>query len=197
MAGVRGVVGVILAGGESRRMGDDKALVEVGGRPMADRVAEAMGGFDRVVMVGRRQGGARWEAIPDLHPGPLGPLSGLQTALHALGQPFVLVAVDQPLVRPETLARLSEYATRNRTAVCVDQRPQVTCAAYSPDCLEEAERQLASGGSIQRMLRSVEWTRIEREEWSSWGEDGRSWFSIDTPGAVIEAERRFRTDLAG
>ena len=194
---MRGVVGVILAGGESRRMGSDKALVEVGGRPMAGWVADAMAGFDRVVMVGRRRGAAGLEAIPDLQPGPAGPLNGLQTALAVFGQPVVAVAVDQPLVRSGTLDRLAERAAANQTAVCIDERPQVTCAAYSPDCLDEAERVLRSGGSIQQMLRSVPWTRLEREVWSSWGEDGRSWFSMDSPDAILAAEQRFRINLLG
>ena len=194
---MRGVVGIILAGGESRRMGHDKALFEVGSRPMAEWVARAMSGFDQVVIVGRRRGIAGLEAIPDLHPGPVGPLSGLQTGLATFGCPVVAVAVDQPLVRAETLARLAEMAVAGQTAICVDERPQVTCAAYSPDCLDEANRMLAAGGSIQLMLRAVPWTRIEREVWSSWGEDGRSWFSMDSPDDIIEAERRFRIDLLG
>ena len=192
---MRGVVGIILAGGESRRMGSDKALVEVGGRPMAGWVAEAMAGFDQVVMVGRRRGVAGLEAIPDLQPGPAGPLNGLQTALDVFRCPVVAVAVDQPLVRSGTLERLAEWAATNQTAVCVDERPQVTCAAYSPDCLDEATRVLRSGGSIQQMLRSVPWTRLDRKVWSSWGEDGRSWFSMDSPDAIVTAERRFRVSL--
>lgn len=194
---MRGVVGIILAGGESRRMGSDKALVEVGGRPMAGWVADAMAGFDRVVMVGRHRGVAGLEAIPDLQPGPAGPLNGLQTALDVFRCPVVAVAVDQPLVRSETLDRLAEQAANNQTVVCVDQRPQVTCAAYSPDCLDEATRILRSGGSIQQMLGSVPWTRVDREVWSSWGEDGRSWFSMDSQDAIVAAERRFRVNLLG
>lgn len=194
---MRGVVGIILAGGESRRMGSDKALVEVGGRPMAGWVADAMAGFDRVVMVGRHRGVAGLEAIPDLQPGPAGPLSGIQTALAVFRRPLVAVAVDQPLVRSETLGRLAERAVSNQTAVCIDERPQVTCAAYSPDCFDEADRVLRSGGSIQEMLRSVPWTRVDREVWSSWGEDGRSWFSMDSPDAIVAAERRFRVNLLG
>ncbi len=194
---MRGVVGIILAGGESRRMGSDKALVEVGGRPMAGWVADAMAGFDRVVMVGRHRGVAGLEAIPDLQPGPAGPLSGIQTALAVFRRPLVAVAVDQPLVRSETLDRLAERAAVNETTVCIDERPQVTCAAYSPDCLDEADRVLRSGGSIQQMLRSAPWTRVDRKVWSSWGEDGRSWFSMDSPDAIVAAERRFRVNLLG
>ena len=73
----------------------------------------------------------------------------------------------------------------------------MTCAAYGTTCLDEANRQLRTGGSIQHMLRSVPWTRVEHEVWSSWGEDGRSWFSMDTPDALIAAEHRFRLDLLG
>lgn len=194
---MRGVVGVILAGGESTRMGTDKALFELHGRPMAGWVADAMTGFDQVVIVGRRGGIAGLEAVPDLHPRAAGPLSGLQTALTVFRSPVVVVAVDQPLVRPVTLARLAELAAGNETAICVDGRPQVTCAAYATTCLEEANRQLRTGGSIQHMLKSVPWTRVRREVWSMWGEDGRSWFSMDTPDALIAAEQRFRLNLLG
>ena len=176
-------------------MGTDKARFELAGRPMARWVADAMGVFERVVMVGRRRGLAGMEAIPDLHAGARGPLSGLQTALEVFRSPLVVVAVDQPLVRPETLMRLADFAEAGETAVCIDGRPQVTCAAYSSRCLEEATRRLRSGGSLQHLLDGVPWTRIPRDVWSSWGEDGRSWFSMDAPDSVIEAERRFRINL--
>ena len=178
-------------------MGTDKAGFELSGRPMVQWVAEAMQVFDRVVLVGRDRGLAGLDAIPDLHTGARGPLSGLQTALEVFRSPLVVVAVDQPLVRQETLVHLAELAEGNETAVCVDSRPQVTCAAYSSGCLDEATRRLRAGGSLQHLLGGVTWTRIRRDVWSSWGEDGRSWFSMDTPDAVIEAERRFRINLLG
>ncbi|MCY4367946.1 MAG: molybdenum cofactor guanylyltransferase [bacterium] len=194
---MRTVVGVVLAGGRSKRMGSDKASFELSGRPMVRWVADAMRGFDRVVMVGRQRGLAGLDAIPDLHAGARGPLSGLQTALEVFRSPLVVVAVDQPLVRPETLLRLAEYAAADETAVCIDGRPQVTCAAYSSRCVDEATRRLRAGGSLQHLLDEVPWTRIPRDGWRSWGEDGRSWFSMDTPDSVIAAERRFRINLLG
>ncbi len=178
-------------------MGTDKALFEIQGRPMVQWVADAMVSFDQVVVAGRRGGLVGLETIPDLHRPARGPLSGLQTALTVFRSPLVVVAVDQPLVRPETLAHLAERAARNETVICVDGRPQVTCAAYASSCLDEANRQLGSGGSLQRMLDTIPWTPVHRSVWSSWGEDGRSWFSMDTPGAIIEAEQRFRLNLLG
>ena len=194
---MRGVVGIILAGGESTRMGTDKALFEMNGRTMAEWVADAMCVFETAGIVGRRRGLAGLDAIPDLRSAGTGPLSGLHTALSAFGRPLVVVAVDQPLVRSETLLRLAGLAAEGETAICIDDRPQVTCASYTPACLEEATRQLRSGGSIQQMLRSVLWTPIRREVWSRWGEDGRSWFSMDTPDSIITAEQRFRLNLLG
>ncbi len=191
------VVGVILAGGRSTRMGFDKAGFELSGRPMAQWVADAMQDFSKVVMVGRSRGVADLDAIPDLRSGPRGPLSGLQTALEVFRSPLVMVAVDQPLARPATLRRLSEFARADRTAVCIDGKPQVTCAAYSTGCLEEATRLLEVGGSLQQLLDRTPWTRLTREVWSAWGEDGRSWYSMDTPDSVLQAERRFRIDLLG
>lgn len=79
------VVGAVLTGGASRRMGRTKALIEIDQVPMARRVADALtgGGCTEVVLIG----GSPTElatigrtVIPDLHPGD-GPLGGVLTAL--------------------------------------------------------------------------------------------------------------------
>ncbi|CAN5787101.1 molybdenum cofactor guanylyltransferase [soil metagenome] len=107
-AGDGRVVGAVLCGGASRRMGTPKALVEVDGVPMAARVAGAMSqaGAGRIVLVG---GDPAWSTrlhlplVPDRWPGE-GPLGGLATALldHSGedggtgGEIVLVVACDQP-----------------------------------------------------------------------------------------------------
>ena len=46
------VTGAVLAGGASRRMGRDKALIDVGGRTLIDRALDVMADFDQVVVLG-------------------------------------------------------------------------------------------------------------------------------------------------
>lgn len=179
-------------------MGTDKALVEVAGRAMGESVVAALRSVaDEVVVVGRARRIFDARAIPDARGEYLGPLSGIVTALEALEMPFVAVAVDQPLVRTETLERLFEYAGSERTAVCIDELPQVTCAAYTPSLLATAADHLERGGSVRTVLADSEHAAISEVTWREWGEDGRSWFSMDSPDDIVEAERRFRLDLLG
>jgi molybdenum cofactor guanylyltransferase len=77
--------GAVLCGGASRRMGRDKALIDVDGRALAARVAEvlAAAGARRVVAVGGDLAALRaagLDAVPDDDPGE-GPLGGILTAL--------------------------------------------------------------------------------------------------------------------
>ena len=100
--------GAVLTGGASRRMGTDKALVEVDGRALALRVADALraAGASRVVAVGgdlERLQALGLEAVPDLHPGE-GPLGGILTALAATDQDVVVVlACDLPAADPSAI----------------------------------------------------------------------------------------------
>src|SRR5262245_66652886 len=74
---------VILAGGESRRMGRNKALVEVGGRPLITRVAEQASHLTNQVFLSANDATPyRFLGLParhDLYPGQ-GPLCGLHAA---------------------------------------------------------------------------------------------------------------------
>lgn len=117
-------VGAVLCGGDSRRMGRDKALVEVGGVPMAELVARALadGGCVEPLLVGGDEDGLiaatgrPW--VPDRWPGE-GPLGGLITALSvAPGRPVVVSACDLPELDADTVGAL--IATAADTPVTVD-----------------------------------------------------------------------------
>lgn len=184
-------LGAILAGGRASRMGQDKALVPVGGVPMVERVAGALAAVAADVLVVGRQGPlAGLRCLPDDLPGPRGPLAGLATALGvAAGRPVLLVAVDQPLVRPATLAQLASRAQPARAVVPVaGGARQVTCALYPGTWEADAAAELDRGGSIQSLLDRLPFEAVDEAAWRVWGEDGRSWMSVDAPGDVDRAE---------
>lgn len=103
------VTGVILAGGRSRRMGTDKALLVVDGERLVERAARALAPFPHRLLVldrpgeGPLRGGQvlpHWVRVYDRFPGT-GPLGGLITALAAAPTPWVaLAACDMPHLTP-------------------------------------------------------------------------------------------------
>lgn len=99
--------GAVLCGGASRRLGRDKAQVELDGRPMAARVASALheAGADGVVAVGGDRAAIAamgLEVVDDDQPGA-GPLGATITALRRWpGQTVAVLACD--LLRPSSSA---------------------------------------------------------------------------------------------
>jgi molybdopterin-guanine dinucleotide biosynthesis protein A len=175
-------------------MGTDKALVPVGGTPMVGWVAAALRTVaDEVVVVGRSAPLAGLPAVPDPRPDPRGPLPGLVAALqHSGDRPVLLVAVDHPFVRTTTLAGLLDLLEEGRPVVPVDGGVrQTTCAAYPPALARAADDEDRAGGSIQSLLDRVPHREVGHDEWAAWGEDGRSWFSVDTPAALAAAVEQY------
>lgn len=165
---------------------------------MAEWVADAVRThLDDVVVIGRDGRLAGLDAVPDAWPGRRGPLAGLATALTRFGRPVLLVAVDQPLLRGDTVRHLITDGDPHVALVPYDTEgiPQVTCARYPAELRGAAVEILEAGGSIRDLLAGGH-QRIEPAEWQRWGEDGRSWWSLDDEAAILEAERRFRVSLA-
>lgn len=182
--------GVILAGGQSFRMGRDKALVELRRRPMIDHVSQALktAGLE-VLVVGRDNAPNGLTAVSDIADFGGGPAVGLLTAFDHLDMDDVfLVAVDQPLLQPTTIQRLLEIPG-DAVVPQASGHPQVTCALYRRKCHRPLAELLASGRmKLRHLLTVIETTSVDEELWSTWGEDGRSWLSLDTPQAVLDAE---------
>lgn len=124
------VTGFVLAGGRSTRMGQDKALLQLGGVSLIERAVEKLRAVvSEVRILGSRAEFASYAPIvPDLHDG-CGPLGGLEAALAAAKTDWILVLpVDMPFVPVKLLRAWVREVPEKQTARIamfqVDGRPQ-------------------------------------------------------------------------
>lgn len=155
---------VILAGGESRRMGCDKAWLETGGRSLISRAVAMLleTGVDEIFISGRAGVDYAIFGCPilcDLQPG-LGPLGGIERALSEAHCPMVLVvAVDLPNLTPEFVGKLVQHCRPAVGALPLREGRIEPLAAIYPrrchdivrDCL--ADRRLSARGFAEACLR--------------------------------------------
>lgn len=184
------MIGVILAGGRSSRMRVDKATVDVAGRPMIAWVATALATACETVVVAGGSGTDDLPLLPDALPAHRGPLAGVVTAMDNFPREMLaVVAVDQPWLRGDTVARLGDLAGGMAAAPVDGGVRQTTCAVYPPALADLARQELAGDGSLQSLLDLASFIPVVH--WHEWGEDGRSWFSADTPDSLADGLDRF------
>lgn len=146
-------LGAVLAGGASRRMGTDKALLAWRGRPLARVVAERLRRVvPRVVVVGGGGRGYERLGLPLLPDPPglagRGPLAGLLAALGWVtgGGAVLLAGCDMPDIDPPGLRRLLALAVgAPATATTQAGRLQPLPGVYRPEILPAARWSLARG----------------------------------------------------
>lgn len=107
------VTGLVLAGGQARRMGgDDKGLVPVAGRPMVEHVIGALRPQVGPILISANRNLERYarygyRVIADDLGGYQGPLAGVAAALgQCMSEFLVTVPCDAPLLPPDLVARL-------------------------------------------------------------------------------------------
>lgn len=138
--------GLVLAGGRSRRMGADKATLELAGERLVDRAVRiASQVFAQIVVVRGAPGldpiqGLSVPQTPDLRPDN-GALGGLHAGLHAAATPAVVVLpCDLPLIDPSFLALLADGLGDADGLVPRDRHGwQPVVAAYHRRCLPAIE----------------------------------------------------------
>jgi len=106
--GTRGrLLGAVLAGGRARRFGSDKALALLDGKPLLTHAAEAIGRYAEIIVLCGRDH-PDFQCLPDRPAPDMGPLGGLNAALHHAqeeGYDAVLsIACDMPIL-PDSVAR--------------------------------------------------------------------------------------------
>jgi molybdopterin-guanine dinucleotide biosynthesis protein A len=131
----------ILIGGDSSRMGVDKATFEVDGIAMANRVSQAASeaGAQEILLVGGTQAKAKkltgtWKK--DLYPGE-GPLGGVITAVKSASNDSVVVlSCDMPFITGSVISSLVRGLQDAQATVGRTDRLNWLCAAWSKsECL--------------------------------------------------------------
>jgi molybdenum cofactor guanylyltransferase len=164
----------VLAGGSSTRMGRDKALIEVDGRPLALHVADRLRACsDDVFVVAKRDLG--FPVVIDRFDVDT-PLAGVATALRAATHRLVFVCgCDMPLVDPDLIRDLAARAEEHLAVVPQsDGKLQSLHAVWSVDALPDVEACLLAGErSVRAVLERVGALTVEVE--------GASFRNINTP----------------
>jgi molybdopterin-guanine dinucleotide biosynthesis protein A len=189
---------VIQAGGESRRMGKDKALLPFLGQPLILRPLNRLAGLaNEVLVTSNHLESYRFlglTPIPDRLPG-CGALGGLFTALSAARYPYVAVAAcDMPFASLEIFAveliLLQETGAdavipRSETGVepfhAVYRRE--TCLPYVQSSLEAGKRR------VDAWFSEVHIRYLEPEEILPYDPNQLAFLNINTPEELLEAER--------
>lgn len=144
---------LILAGGDSRRMGRPKATLPVRGRTLVEFVADRLAAEFAELVVSANDPdlvppalAQRGRIVRDLHPAE-GPLAGIEAGLAAAGHGVVFaVACDMPNVTPALARRLVRSCEGHEAAVpIVGGRPEPVCAAYARSAGPAVRAALASG----------------------------------------------------
>ena len=146
------MAGCVLAGGASRRMGMDKALLELGGKPLITLAVERFSGFQEVLISAaetERYAFTGIRIIPDERP-DMGPLGGLISVLKAVDSDLVCFRpVDSPLVPAGLHLFLAEACAGHDAAVPVFQgKPEPLLACFRVSALPVLES-LATKGNYK------------------------------------------------
>jgi len=186
------VSAAIMAGGQSRRMGQDKAWIDLGGEPLIRRVIDVMGAVaDEVIIVANddryRTLGLR--VIPDRFPGG-GALGGIATGIGAVSHDTVLVtACDLPFLDAAVWRLLLDRAAGADVVVpVIGDRPETLHALYTKACLPAMERALAAGRlRVISFFDEVRVCRLSEELIRTVDPELRSFINVNTPEELTAA----------
>jgi molybdopterin-guanine dinucleotide biosynthesis protein A len=191
-------VGIVLAGGRSRRFGADKLAVPLGDRTMLDRAVEAVAEVVPQVIVALAPGDDRAIATPtgvslrkvhDAGPGG-GPLLGLVAALEAALEGDVertlLAGGDMPTLRPAVLQtlldRLDDPSVDAAAAIVDGRRRPIPCALRARPALAASRTSLGTDDrSLRGMLARLDVTELDADTWRAFDPAGETFRDVDLP----------------
>ena len=150
------ITGIVLAGGQGRRMGGvDKGLVELDGKPLVAHALARLAPQVGAIVINANQNLERYAAlgypvVPDAVGGFAGPLAGLHAGMTAATTPLVVtVPCDSPFLPPDLVARLAAARARENAQLAVARtfdQPHPVFALVRRDVLPHLAAFLTAGG---------------------------------------------------
>ncbi len=189
---------VINAGGESRRMGQPKALLPVRGKALlAHMVAQLtpviktppLIVINDAALLAQSHIETEFLAVPDHYPG-MGSLGGIASGLAHCSQWAIMLACDLPFVNAELLAWMADLGSDDWDAIVpqVDGYAQPLHALYHRRCLPAIEARLAADERrVVSFLADVRVRVVTEAEARRWDPTLRSFYNVNTPADRAQA----------
>jgi molybdopterin-guanine dinucleotide biosynthesis protein A len=192
---------IILAGGESRRMGTNKALLRLtpGGPTLIERVVATLRPFGPPLLVTNTPEVYAWldlPMVPDARPGT-GALGGLYSGLRAAAAPYnFVVACDMPALQPALLQSMADQPRAYDVLIPRWTEPgrskpvlETLHAIYSTACLPAIAAHLDAGDlRLISFLPDVRVQYMDEPALRAMDPDLRSFRNLNTPEEWAEAE---------
>ncbi len=195
--------GIILAGGRSRRLGSDKCALEVGGRTLIQRVADALDEVCGEIIVVHAPGRPPPELrsrLPLRHVAdPIedaGPLVAIAAGLEAASAPVAIaVGCDAPQLEPTLLRLLAAWARAGKplAAPLHEGVPQWLCAAWRRDALPVLRERIKAGDrAVHAAAEALEAALLPPEAYAHLDPAGHSFLNVNTPEQLAAAREALR-----
>lgn len=189
---------LIQAGGQSSRMGEDKALKPFRGRPLILRVVERLAPIADEILVTtndlERYAFLGLRLVPDLVPG-CGPLGGLHAGLTAASHPLVaVVACDMPFASAPLLEACARLLVEERADVVIPRSAsglEPLHAVYRREtCLPAIQAALQAGEfKVIGWFPQVKVRELGEAEIAALDPSGLAFWNINTPEEFARAEK--------
>ncbi len=184
---ISGVTGVILAGGESRRMGSDKSLLPLTGARFIDHVYRCMAAlFNEVIIVTNSPGLYKeipCRKVPDIYYAQ-GALAGLHSGLlHAKNEKIFVVACDMPFITPAVVREICAHKDQGDLVIPYSSNGHEPLhALYGKSCIPAMEQVLDAG--LKRIIDffdQVKTVELPADTIRQHDPDEKSFQNINTP----------------
>lgn len=186
----RDFAAAVLGGGQGKRLGMSKILLEIGGRTVLDHIIDCLRDVFPSILLVLKKGNQvpamsatpGVEVIPDALPSN-GPLVGIYTALQNSPAPYVFVmACDMPYPNMDLVrGMLREAAGREAVVPRMNGHLEPLFAVYRRDLLEKVRAFLDEDRlKIPDLIAELDVRYFEKDEISSYDPDFRSFFNVNT-----------------
>ena len=186
----------ILAGGNSQRFGEDKALAQLHGKPLLAHVLERTAGLAAETFIVTNRPAAYEQfnrrLVGDLLPGR-GVLGGLYTALHYATLPWLLVlGCDMPLVNRALLEYMLSLTSGVEGVVpSLEGLPEPLHALWFKTCFGPVREALDRGDRrVVSFLPSVRVRYVSQAEVEAFDPEHLSFMNVNTPDQLAEIAKR-------
>ena len=145
---------IVMAGGDSHRMGADKSMLEIEGRPMIEVVCEQLANHFGQILISAndtdRFAFLGYDVVADKVPGQ-GPLMGIASALHASANDLnLVVACDIPHIESAFIKKMLAEAGNSEVDIVMpvsgQDKYEPLFAVYRKSAIEAMDKVLSSGG---------------------------------------------------